>query len=160
MQAVLQILYINYIVNRLVNPFIEYLMPTVSDCYRVVVQVYMGSHEHLCPVDLLEDGTTIGTVSIQRRTSWPELWRILSHLLTYHLHMVCGSWELQEGLRGAEILLGISSDSVASVKIGELQKPSEITTCDFMFPLLLIFTITDLPVSFQLFYCTVSLIQN
>ncbi|KAG7333209.1 hypothetical protein KOW79_003344 [Hemibagrus wyckioides] len=87
------------------------------DCYRVVVQVYMGSHEHLCPVDLLEDGTTIGTVSIQRRTSWPELWRILSHLLTHHLHMVCGSWELQEGR--AEILLGISSDSVASVKIGD-----------------------------------------
>ncbi|KAK3549236.1 hypothetical protein QTP70_034233 [Hemibagrus guttatus] len=89
------------------------------DCYRVVVQVYMGSLEHLCPVDLLEDGTTIGTVSIQRCTSWPELWRILSHLLTHHLHLVCGSWELQEGLRGAGVLLGISSSSVASLKIGD-----------------------------------------
>ncbi|XP_026783143.3 cortactin-binding protein 2 isoform X2 [Pangasianodon hypophthalmus] len=89
------------------------------DCYRVVVQVYMGSHEHLCPVDVLEDGATIGTVSIQRRTSWPELWRILSQLLTDHLELVCGSWELQEGLGGTDIPLGLSSDSVASVKIGD-----------------------------------------
>ncbi|KAM9480726.1 cortactin-binding protein 2 isoform 2-T2 [Clarias gariepinus] len=90
------------------------------DCYRVLVQVYMGSHEHLCPVDLLEDGTTIGTVSIQRRTSWPELWRILCHLLTNHLQMVCGSWELQGGLHGSDIPLGLSSESVASVKIGDV----------------------------------------
>lgn len=105
------------------------LMPTLADCYRVVVQVYMGSHEHLCPVDLLEDGTTIGTVSIQRCISWPELWRILSHLLTDHLQLVCGSWELQEGLGGAEIPLGLSSDSVASVKIGEPQKPFKSAPC-------------------------------
>lgn len=99
------------------------------DCYRVVVQVYMGSHEHLCPVDLLEDGATIGTVSIQRRTSWPELWRILCHLLTNHLQLVCGSWELREGSGGADIPLGLTSDSVASVKIGEPQKPLKSTTC-------------------------------
>ncbi|KAI5098211.1 cortactin-binding protein 2 isoform X1 [Silurus meridionalis] len=89
------------------------------DCYMVVVQVYMGSHEHLCPVDLMEDGATIGTVSIQRRTSWPELWRILGHLLTDHLQLVCGSWERQEGLGGADEPLGLSVNSVASVKIGD-----------------------------------------
>lgn len=101
----------------------------LSDCYRVLVQVYMGSHEHLCPVDLLEDGTTIGTVSIQRRTSWPELWRILCHLLTNHLQMVCGSWELQGGLHGSDIPLGLSSESVASVKIGEYQTPFKSSIC-------------------------------
>lgn len=105
------------------------LLPTLPDCYRVVVQVYMGSNEHLCPVDILEDGATIGTVIIQRRTSWPELWRILSHLLIDHLQLVCGNWELQEGLGGADIPLGLSSDSVASVKIGEPQKHFRSTTC-------------------------------
>ncbi|KAG9273218.1 cortactin-binding protein 2 [Astyanax mexicanus] len=89
------------------------------DCYRVVVQVHTGSREHLCPVDLLEDGPTIGTVTIQRHTSWVELEQILSHLLTSHLMLVCGSWEPQEGLGGADTPLGLSSDSVASVKIGD-----------------------------------------
>lgn len=89
----------------------------------------MGSYEHLCPVDLLEDGTTIGSVSIQHHTSWPELWRVLCHLLTDHLQLVCGSWELQEGPGGADLPLGITSDSVASVKIGESLKPS--TVLDF-----------------------------
>uniref|UniRef100_A0A8B9JK03 Cortactin-binding protein 2 n=1 Tax=Astyanax mexicanus TaxID=7994 RepID=A0A8B9JK03_ASTMX len=86
------------------------------DCYRVVVQVHTGSREHLCPVDLLEDGPTIGTVTIQRHTSWVELEQILSHLLTSHLMLVCGSWEPQEGLGGADTPLGLSSDSVASVE--------------------------------------------
>lgn len=107
---------INYISVELLH-----LCP-LSDCYRVVVQVYMGSHEHLCPVDLAEDGTTIGTVNIQRCTSWPEVWRILGHLLADHLHLVCGSWEVQRGLGGADTPLGLTSDSVASVKIGKPQK--------------------------------------
>uniref|UniRef100_A0A3B4C4M1 Cortactin-binding protein 2 n=1 Tax=Pygocentrus nattereri TaxID=42514 RepID=A0A3B4C4M1_PYGNA len=89
------------------------------DCYRVVVQVHTGSREHLCPVDVLEDGPTIGTVTIQRHTSWAELEQILSYLLTSHLQLVCGSWEPQEGLGGADRPLGLSSNSVASVKLGE-----------------------------------------
>lgn len=93
--------------------------------------MYMGPHKHLCPVDLLEDSTTIGTVSIQRCATWPELWRMLSHLLTDHLQLVCGSWELQEGLERADTL-GLTSDNVASVKIGEPQKPFRITTCFFI----------------------------
>lgn len=92
----------------------------------------MGSHEHLCPVDLLEDGTTIGTVSIQHRTSWPELWRVLCHLLTDHLQLVCGSWELQKGPGGADVPLGLTSDSVASVKIGEPLKAFKSTTRVFI----------------------------
>lgn len=124
-------MYSKYNVNNLVNYITGELLHSylLSDCYRVVVQVYMGSHEHLCPVDLVEDGTTIGTVSIQRRTSWTEVWRILNHLLADHLQLVCGSWELQEGLGGADIPLGLTSDSVASVKIGEPQKPFKSTTC-------------------------------
>ncbi|KAL6479112.1 hypothetical protein MHYP_G00125450 [Metynnis hypsauchen] len=89
------------------------------DCYKVVVQVHTGSREHLCPVDVLEDGPTIGAVTIQRHTSWAELEEILSHLLTSHLQLVCGSWEPQEGLGGADTPLGLSSNSVASVKLGD-----------------------------------------
>ncbi|XP_066541224.1 cortactin-binding protein 2 [Hoplias malabaricus] len=89
------------------------------ECYRVLVQVHTDSRERLCPVDLLEDGPTIGTVTIQRHTSWAELRKILNHLLTNHLQLVCGSWELQEGQGGADTPLGLSSDSVATVKIGD-----------------------------------------
>ncbi|XP_051512702.1 cortactin-binding protein 2-like isoform X2 [Myxocyprinus asiaticus] len=89
------------------------------DWYSVVVQVQMGSPEHLCPVDLLEDGFTVGKVTIQRHTSWVELARSLNHLLTNHLQQVCGSWELQEGLGRADTLLGLSADSMASVIIGD-----------------------------------------
>ncbi|XP_062860200.1 cortactin-binding protein 2 [Trichomycterus rosablanca] len=89
------------------------------DCYRVVVQVHLGSPQSLCPVELLEDGSTIGTVIIQRFTSWLELVQILNNLLTSHLQLICGNWELQEGLGGEDIPMGLSSDSVASVKIGD-----------------------------------------
>ncbi|XP_026859765.2 cortactin-binding protein 2 isoform X1 [Electrophorus electricus] len=91
------------------------------DCYRVAVQVHTGSREHLCPVDLLEDGPNIGTVAIQRHTSWTELGQMLSQLLASHLHLVCGSWDLQESVGGVETSLGLSSDSIASVKIGETE---------------------------------------
>ncbi|XP_076848321.1 cortactin-binding protein 2 [Brachyhypopomus gauderio] len=91
------------------------------DCYRVAVQVHTGSREHLCPVDLTEDAmVTIGTVAIQRHTGWAELGQMLSHLLASHLHVVCGSWDLQER-GGAGESLGLSSDSIASVKIGEAE---------------------------------------
>ncbi|XP_056621623.1 cortactin-binding protein 2 [Triplophysa dalaica] len=86
--------------------------------YTVVVQVLMSSPGRLCPVDLLEDGCTIGRVTIQRHTSWEELARSVSDLLTNHLQLVCGSWELQEGL-GRVDTLGLSADSVASVVIGD-----------------------------------------
>lgn len=78
----------------------------------------MSSPERLCPVDLLEDGCTIGRVTIQRHTRWEELARSVSDLLTNHLQLVCGSWELQEGL-GRVDTLGLSGDSVASVVIGK-----------------------------------------
>nr|XP_055029294.1 cortactin-binding protein 2 [Misgurnus anguillicaudatus] len=88
------------------------------DWYTVVVQVLMDSPERLCPVDLLEDSCTIGKVTIQRHISWEEFSRSLSDLLTNHLQLVCGSWELQEGLEKAETL-GLSADSIASVIIGD-----------------------------------------
>lgn len=78
----------------------------------------MDSPERLCPVDLLEDSCTIGKVTIQRHISWEEFAQSLSDLLTNHLQLVCGSWELQEGLERAETL-GLSADSIASVIIGE-----------------------------------------
>lgn len=93
------------------------LLPA-SDWYTVVVQVLMDSPERLCPVDLLEDGCTIGRVTIQRHTSWEEFARSVSDLLTNHLQLVCGSWELQEGPGRADTL-GLSADSMASVVIGK-----------------------------------------
>ncbi|XP_051579643.1 cortactin-binding protein 2 [Myxocyprinus asiaticus] len=89
------------------------------DWYRVVVQVQMGSREHLCPLDLLEDGSTVGKVTIQRQASWEELAGNLSHLLTNHLQRVCGTWEVQEGRGRADAPLGLSADSMASVIIGD-----------------------------------------
>lgn len=88
------------------------------DWYTVVVQVLMGSPERLCPVDLLEDGCTVGKVTVQRHTSWEELTESLSHLLTNHLHVICGSWELQDVLARADTL-GLSANSIASVIIGD-----------------------------------------
>ncbi|XP_067276644.1 cortactin-binding protein 2 [Pseudorasbora parva] len=88
------------------------------DLYTVVVQVLMGSLERLCPVDLLEDGCTVGKVTIQRNTSWEELTGSLSYLLTNHLQLICGRWELQEVLGRADTL-GLSTNSMASVIIGD-----------------------------------------
>ncbi|XP_052438462.1 cortactin-binding protein 2 isoform X2 [Carassius gibelio] len=88
------------------------------DWYIVVVQVLMSSPERLCPVDLLEDGCAVGKVTIQRHTSWEELTGSLSHLLTSHLQLICGSWELEEALGRADTL-GLSSNSMASVVIGD-----------------------------------------
>lgn len=84
----------------------------------MVVQVLMGSPERLCPVDLLEDGCTVGKVTIQRNTSWEELTESLSYLLTNHLQLICGRWELQEVL-GRVDTLGLSTNSMASVIIGK-----------------------------------------
>ncbi len=78
----------------------------------------MSSPERLCPVDLLEDGCAVGKVTVQRHTSWEELTGSLSHLLTSHLQLICGSWELEEALGGADTL-GLSSNSMASVVIGK-----------------------------------------
>ncbi|XP_051726214.1 cortactin-binding protein 2 [Ctenopharyngodon idella] len=88
------------------------------DLYTVVVQVLMGSPERLCPVDLLEDGCTVGKVTIQRNISWEELTGSLSYLLTNHLQLICGRWELQEVLGRADTL-GLSTNSMASVIIGD-----------------------------------------
>ncbi|XP_039539793.1 cortactin-binding protein 2 [Pimephales promelas] len=88
------------------------------DFYTVVVQVLMCSLERLCPVDLLEDGCTVGKVTIRRNTSWEELTGSLSGLLTNHLQLICGRWELQEVLDRADTL-GLSTNSMASVIIGD-----------------------------------------
>ncbi|XP_016320756.1 cortactin-binding protein 2-like [Sinocyclocheilus anshuiensis] len=90
------------------------------DWYIVVVQVLMSSLERLCPVDLLEDGCAVGKVTIQRHTSWEELTGSLSHLLTNHLQLICGNWELEEVL-GRANTLGLSSNSMASVIIGDAE---------------------------------------
>lgn len=83
----------------------------------MVVQVLMCSLERLCPVDLLEDGCTVGKVTIRCNTSWEELTGSLSDLLTNHLQLICGRWELQEVLERADTL-GLSTNSMASVIIG------------------------------------------
>ncbi|XP_056110697.1 cortactin-binding protein 2 [Rhinichthys klamathensis goyatoka] len=88
------------------------------DLYTVVVQVLMCSLERLCPVDLLEDGCTVGKVTIRRNTSWEGLTVSLSDLLTNHLQLICGRWELQEVLDRADTL-GLSTNSMASVIIGD-----------------------------------------
>lgn len=88
------------------------------DWYTVVVQVLIGSPERLCPVDLLEDGCTVGKVTVQRHTSWEELTGSLSHLLTNHLQLICGTWELQDVLARADTS-GLSANSIGSVIIGD-----------------------------------------
>ncbi|CAM4581631.1 unnamed protein product [Leuciscus chuanchicus] len=88
------------------------------DLYTVVVQVLMCSLERLCPVDLLEDGCTVGKVTIRCNTSWEELTGSLSDLLTNHLQLICGRWELQEVLDRSDTL-GLSTNSMASVIIGD-----------------------------------------
>ncbi|XP_077104988.1 cortactin-binding protein 2 isoform X2 [Siphateles boraxobius] len=88
------------------------------DLYTVVVQVLMCSLERLCPVDLLEDGCTVGKITIRRNTSWEELTGSLSDLLTNHLQLICGRWELQEVLDRPDTL-GLSTNSMASVIIGD-----------------------------------------
>ncbi|XP_030641040.1 cortactin-binding protein 2 [Chanos chanos] len=89
------------------------------DSYKVMVQVQMGSTERLCPVDVLENGSTIGTVTIQRHTGWEGLGQSLIHLLTNHFQLLCEGWEQWEGLVKTNTPLGLSTDSVASVTIGD-----------------------------------------
>lgn len=69
-------------------------------------------------MDLLEDGCTVGKVTVQRHTSWEELTGSLSHLLTNHLQLICGTWELQDVLARADTL-GLSANSIDSVIIGK-----------------------------------------
>uniref|UniRef100_A0A673KFB1 Cortactin-binding protein 2 n=1 Tax=Sinocyclocheilus rhinocerous TaxID=307959 RepID=A0A673KFB1_9TELE len=91
-----------------------------DDCKDLLENLgkYSLSDGRLCPVDLLEDGCAVGKVTIQRHTSWEELTGSLSHLLTSHLQLICGSWELEEALGRADTL-GLSSNSMASVVIGK-----------------------------------------
>ncbi|KAI2653557.1 Cortactin-binding protein 2 [Labeo rohita] len=71
-----------------------------------------------CNRTIHDDGCAVGKVTIQRHTSWEELTGSLSHLLTSHLQLICGSWELEESL-GRTDTLGLSSYSMASVIIGD-----------------------------------------
>uniref|UniRef100_A0A671PMX0 Cortactin-binding protein 2 n=1 Tax=Sinocyclocheilus anshuiensis TaxID=1608454 RepID=A0A671PMX0_9TELE len=91
-----------------------------DDCKDLLENLgkYSLSDGRLCPVDLLEDGCSVGKVTIQRHTSWEELTGSLSHLLTSHLQLICGSWEIEEALGRADTL-GLSSNSMASVVIGK-----------------------------------------
>uniref|UniRef100_A0A672MM78 Cortactin-binding protein 2 n=1 Tax=Sinocyclocheilus grahami TaxID=75366 RepID=A0A672MM78_SINGR len=91
-----------------------------DDCKDLLENLgkYSLSDGRLCPVDLLEDGCAVGKVTIQHHTSWEELTGSLSHLLTNHLQLICGNWELEEVL-GRANTLGLSSNSMASVIIGK-----------------------------------------
>ncbi|TRY66408.1 hypothetical protein DNTS_003369 [Danionella cerebrum] len=88
------------------------------DCYMVVVEVLMSSSEQLCPVGLLEDSCIIGKVQIERNTTWQDLTGSLSHLLTNHLQLVCGSWDTLKVLGRADTL-GLSVNSISSVTLGD-----------------------------------------
>uniref|UniRef100_A0AAY4EUD8 Cortactin-binding protein 2 n=1 Tax=Denticeps clupeoides TaxID=299321 RepID=A0AAY4EUD8_9TELE len=72
------------------------IISSASDSYRVVVRVHTNPSQRLCPTDLFEDGPTIGTVTVQRHTSWEELSHSLTQMLTSHLQLLCGGWDLWE----------------------------------------------------------------
>lgn len=67
-------------------------------------------------VDVLEDGPTVGTVTVHTDTGWEELSRALTETLTSHFHL------LTAGKDGGKDL-GLSADSVCSVLIGESPSP-------------------------------------
>ncbi|XP_028841048.1 cortactin-binding protein 2 isoform X2 [Denticeps clupeoides] len=89
--------------------------------YRVVVRVHTNPSQRLCPTDLFEDGPTIGTVTVQRHTSWEELSHSLTQMLTSHLQLLCGGWDLWERAPAPTgTPLGISAESLATVTIGDI----------------------------------------
>ncbi|KAG5830583.1 hypothetical protein ANANG_G00312240 [Anguilla anguilla] len=79
------------------------------DSYRVLVRIQRGSEERVCTVDMLEDGLTVGMVTVRRATGWAELSQSLTRALSAHFLLLSGG--------GAS--LGLSADSVSSVLIGD-----------------------------------------
>ncbi|KAJ8373511.1 hypothetical protein SKAU_G00040910 [Synaphobranchus kaupii] len=79
------------------------------DSYKVLIWVQRGSEEQICTVDMLEDGLTVGVVTVHRTTGWAELSQSLTHILSAHFLLLSGG--------GAS--LGLSTDSVSSVLIGD-----------------------------------------
>ncbi|KAJ8381865.1 hypothetical protein SKAU_G00026430 [Synaphobranchus kaupii] len=91
--------------------------------YRVLIRIQRGSEEQICMVDVLEDGPTVGTVTVHKDTGWEELSRALTETLMSHFHLLTAG---EEGGRA----LGLSADSVSSVLIGSVlrnmdQEPSQ-----------------------------------
>uniref|UniRef100_A0A671NS46 Cortactin-binding protein 2 n=1 Tax=Sinocyclocheilus anshuiensis TaxID=1608454 RepID=A0A671NS46_9TELE len=88
-----------------------------DDCKDLLENLgkYSLSNGALEPSDFIKN---ILNFTIQRHTSWEELTGSLSHLLTNHLQLICGNWELEEVL-GRANTLGLSSNSMASVIIGK-----------------------------------------
>ncbi|KAJ8388595.1 hypothetical protein AAFF_G00131600 [Aldrovandia affinis] len=76
--------------------------------YRVLIRIQRGSEEQICTMDLLEDGPTVGTVTIHRSTAWAELSQSLTRTLSEHFLLLS---------RGGA--LGLSTHSVSSVLIGD-----------------------------------------
>ncbi|KAL4617916.1 cortactin-binding protein 2-like isoform X1 [Arapaima gigas] len=85
--------------------------------YRVLIQILRGSE--VCTMDMLEDKTTISALTIHRQTGWGELSLALSHALTTHFQLLCGSWDLKSRTPSLEPPLGLSTDSISSVTIGD-----------------------------------------
>ncbi|KAG7454345.1 hypothetical protein MATL_G00258680 [Megalops atlanticus] len=83
--------------------------------YRVLIRIQRGSDEQICTVDMLEDGPTVGAVTIHKRTGWEELSQSLSHALSTHFHLLSAA-----GDDGQGAALGLSTDSVSSVLIGDV----------------------------------------
>ncbi|XP_064175312.1 cortactin-binding protein 2-like isoform X2 [Anguilla rostrata] len=79
------------------------------DSYRVLIRIQRGSEERVCTVDMLEDGLTVGMVTVRRATGWAELSQSLTRALSAHFLLLSGG--------GAS--LGLSADSVSSVLIGD-----------------------------------------
>ncbi|KAJ8373510.1 hypothetical protein SKAU_G00040900 [Synaphobranchus kaupii] len=99
-----------------------------SDSYKVLIWVQRGSEEQICTVDMLEDGLTVGVVTVHRTTGWAELSQSLTHILSAHFLLLSGG--------GAS--LGLSTDSVSSVLIGLSELSLEELAYDSLIPLQLL----------------------
>ncbi|KAJ8261946.1 hypothetical protein GJAV_G00160300 [Gymnothorax javanicus] len=91
--------------------------------YRVLVRIQRGSEEQICMVDVMEDGPTVGVVTVHKETRWDELCQALMGTLTSHFHLLTSG---EDGGRD----LGLNADSISSVLIGNVvwnmdQEPSQ-----------------------------------
>ncbi|KAL4659480.1 cortactin-binding protein 2-like [Arapaima gigas] len=86
------------------------------DSYRAIVRIHTGHIEPLCAVDLLEDGFTVGAITVHRCTTWAELSHSLAQTLDVHFQLLSDSWA---GDSTTETALGLSMSSISVVFVGE-----------------------------------------
>ncbi|KPP66245.1 cortactin-binding protein 2-like, partial [Scleropages formosus] len=87
--------------------------------YRAVVRIHTGRIEPLCTVDLLEDGLTVGAITVHRLTTWAELSHSLTQTLDVHFHLLSDGWDARVGDSSTATPLGLSVSSISSVFVGE-----------------------------------------